>query len=291
MYRSRLRIVNIYCVLHCFKRQSSIVPRRCIYRGKGGGISVFTTPQSADVFVASLHEEERLLLREALRIHDQADEDTGSMKWAYTDPKNMSYYSMDHFFALHNVVRGLCVCINMSIIILFFLSSFYSIGKENSNPPSVKQLRLGNVTSSVDNVQNGWFPCSYKQPWINKKLYQLVHKLYVHEWGMVYQKGQVPLKMKGVTVPLWLVGQSLLCHCKRRLYQLFELLLVPHTHIRNLLVSYAVPQTSQIKASLYILLWRFTNGFWGVVVLLRFFFLLWMIGWWLSILATFVSSL
>ncbi|XP_058968755.2 transmembrane protein 65 isoform X1 [Pocillopora verrucosa] len=91
MYRSRLRIVNIYCVLHCFKRQSSIVPRRCIYRGKGGGISVFTTPQSADVFVASLHEEERLLLREALRIHDQADEDTG---------------------------------------------------KENSNPPSVKQLRL-----------------------------------------------------------------------------------------------------------------------------------------------------
>ncbi|XP_058968756.2 transmembrane protein 65 isoform X2 [Pocillopora verrucosa] len=76
MYRSRLRIVNIYCVLHCFKRQSSIVPRRCIYRGKGGGISVFTTPQSADVFVASLHEEERLLLREALRIHDQADEDT-----------------------------------------------------------------------------------------------------------------------------------------------------------------------------------------------------------------------
>lgn len=163
MYRSRLRIVNIYCVLHCFKRQSSIVPRRCIYRGKGGGISVFTTPQSADVFVASLHEEERLLLREALRIHDQADEDTGSLKWAYTDPKNMTYYSMDHFFALHNVVRGLCLCINMSIIILFFLSSFYSIGKENSNPPSVKQLRLGNVTSSVDNVQNGWFPCSYKQ--------------------------------------------------------------------------------------------------------------------------------
>ena len=70
---------------------------------------------------------------------------------------------------------------------------------------------------------------------------------------MVYQKGQVPLKMKGVTVPLWLVGQSLLCHSKRRLCQLFELLLVPHTHIRNLLVSY-VPQTSQIKASLYILL-------------------------------------
>ena len=229
MYRSRLRIVNIYCVLHCFKRQSSIVPRRCIYRGKGGGISVFTTPQSADVFVASLHEEERLLLREALRIH----EDTGSLKWAYTDPKNMTYYSMDHFFALHNVVRGLCLCINMSIIILFFLSSFYSIGKENSNPPSVKQLRLGNVTLSVDNVQNGWFPCSYKQPWINKKLYQLAHKLCVHEWGMVYQKGQVPLKMKGVTVPLWLVGQSLLCHCKRRLCQLFELLLVPHTHKKS----------------------------------------------------------
>ena len=68
-----------------------------------------------------------------------------------------------------------------AIIILFFLSSFYSIGKENSNPPSVKQLRLGNVTSSVDNVENGWFPCSYKQPWINKKLYQLVHKLCVHE--------------------------------------------------------------------------------------------------------------
>ena len=67
-------------------------------------------------------------------------------------------------------------------------------------------------------------------------------------------KGTSTTKMKGVTVPLWLLGQSLLCHCKRRLCQLFELLLVPHTHIRNLLVSYAVPQTSQIKASLYILL-------------------------------------
>ncbi|PFX17427.1 transmembrane protein 65-like [Stylophora pistillata] len=91
MYRSGLRMVNVDCVLQCFRRQSSIVARRCIYRGKGGGISVFTTPQSADVFVACLNEEERLLLREALRIHDQADVDTG---------------------------------------------------KENSDPPSVKQLRL-----------------------------------------------------------------------------------------------------------------------------------------------------
>ena len=52
---------------------------RRIYRGKGGGISVFTTPQSAAVFVASLHDEERVLLREALRIHDQEDENTGNM--------------------------------------------------------------------------------------------------------------------------------------------------------------------------------------------------------------------
>ena len=52
-------------------------PFRKIYRGKGGGISVFTTPQSAEVFVASLHEKERILLREALRIHDQEDENIG----------------------------------------------------------------------------------------------------------------------------------------------------------------------------------------------------------------------
>ena len=38
---------------------------------------MFTTPQSADVFVASLHEEERYLLQEALRIHDQAIENIG----------------------------------------------------------------------------------------------------------------------------------------------------------------------------------------------------------------------
>ena len=53
------------------------VPFRRIYRGKGGGISVFTTPQSADVFVSSLNDEERVLLRESLRIHDQEDEDNG----------------------------------------------------------------------------------------------------------------------------------------------------------------------------------------------------------------------
>ena len=52
------------------------IPIRQIYRGKGGGISVFTTPQSAEVFVASLHKNERELLREALRItpYDQAEE-------------------------------------------------------------------------------------------------------------------------------------------------------------------------------------------------------------------------
>ena len=63
------------------KRGSLLVrtPFRRIYRGKGGGISVFTTPQNAEVFVASLHEEERVLLREALRIHDQEDENIGKM--------------------------------------------------------------------------------------------------------------------------------------------------------------------------------------------------------------------
>ena len=40
---------------------------------------MFTTPQSADVFVASLQEEERLLLRDALRIHDQSNEDIGKL--------------------------------------------------------------------------------------------------------------------------------------------------------------------------------------------------------------------
>ena len=72
MYRCcRARIADISCALRWFKRASLTVPCRRIYRGKGGGISVFTTPLSADVFVASLHEDERLLLREALRIHDQ----------------------------------------------------------------------------------------------------------------------------------------------------------------------------------------------------------------------------
>ena len=38
---------------------------------------MLTTPQSAEVFVASLHEKERVLLREALRINDQTDETIG----------------------------------------------------------------------------------------------------------------------------------------------------------------------------------------------------------------------
>ena len=61
----------------CLNRGTVIrIPIRQIYRGKGGGISVFTTPQSAEVFVASLHENERELLREALRItpYNQAEE-------------------------------------------------------------------------------------------------------------------------------------------------------------------------------------------------------------------------
>ena len=62
------------------KRGSLIrAPVRRIYRGKGGGISVFTTPQSAEVFVASLHEKERVLLREALRINDQEGENLGKL--------------------------------------------------------------------------------------------------------------------------------------------------------------------------------------------------------------------
>ena len=80
MYRCcRAGIADISCTLRWFKRDSLTVPRRWIYRGTGGGISVFTTPQSAEVFVASLHQEERSLLRESLRIHDQAIENIG--KW------------------------------------------------------------------------------------------------------------------------------------------------------------------------------------------------------------------
>ena len=72
MYRCcRAGIEDISCALRWFKRASLTAPCRRIYRGKGGGISVFTTPVCADVFVASLHENERLLLRDALRIHDQ----------------------------------------------------------------------------------------------------------------------------------------------------------------------------------------------------------------------------
>ena len=72
MYRCcRAGIEDISCALRWFKRASLKAPCRRIYRGKGGGISVFTTPVCADVFVASLHENERLLLREALRIHDE----------------------------------------------------------------------------------------------------------------------------------------------------------------------------------------------------------------------------
>ncbi len=67
----------ISCALRWSKPGSLTVPCRRIYRGKGGGISVFTTPQSADVFVASLHEDERYLLQEALRIHDQEIENIG----------------------------------------------------------------------------------------------------------------------------------------------------------------------------------------------------------------------
>ena len=74
----RVRIADFAGTPLSFRRlkrgPSTSIPFRKIYRGKGGGISVFTTPQSAEVFVASLHEEERILLREALRIHDQEDE-------------------------------------------------------------------------------------------------------------------------------------------------------------------------------------------------------------------------
>ncbi|XP_068738416.1 transmembrane protein 65-like isoform X1 [Montipora capricornis] len=64
-------------------------PFRRIYRGKGGGISVLTTPQSADVFVSSLNEQERVLLREALRVHDQEDENNGSESTAAPSMKQL----------------------------------------------------------------------------------------------------------------------------------------------------------------------------------------------------------
>jgi len=70
-------------------------PCRRIYRGKGGGISVFTTPLCADVFVASLHEEERFLLREALRIHDQ---DIGNKSTAPPSVKQL------RLVAFHNAI-------------------------------------------------------------------------------------------------------------------------------------------------------------------------------------------
>ena len=81
MYRCCLvRKVVFPCAVKNITRlkRGSLVraPFRRIYRG---GISVFTTPQSAEVFVVSLHEEERVLLREALRIHDQEDGNIGKM--------------------------------------------------------------------------------------------------------------------------------------------------------------------------------------------------------------------
>lgn len=96
MYRCcRARIADISCSLRWFKRASFEVPCRRIYRGKGGGISVFTTPLCADVFVASLHEDERLLLREALRIHDQ---DVGNES---TAPPSMKQLRL---VAFHNAI-------------------------------------------------------------------------------------------------------------------------------------------------------------------------------------------
>lgn len=86
MYRCcRAGIADISCALRWFKRASLTTPCRRIYRG---GISVFTTPQSADVFVASLHEEERSLLREAMRTHDQ---DIG--KWPFLKYRNRNSLS------------------------------------------------------------------------------------------------------------------------------------------------------------------------------------------------------
>lgn len=82
MYRCGFGLKAEVCALHRALRHVECVrfnrvPFRRIYRGKGGGISVFTTPQSVDVFVASLNDKERVLLREALRIHDQEDENNG----------------------------------------------------------------------------------------------------------------------------------------------------------------------------------------------------------------------
>ena len=77
----RVRIADFPGTLRSLRRLKrgslTSTPFRKIYRGKGGGISVFTTPQSAEVFVASLQEKEHILLREALRIHDQEDENIG----------------------------------------------------------------------------------------------------------------------------------------------------------------------------------------------------------------------
>ena len=86
MYRCfRVSICHFCRTVHrsrCLNRGTVIrIPIRQIYRGKGGGISGFTTPQSAEVFLANLHENERELLREALRItlYNQAEEN--SSKW------------------------------------------------------------------------------------------------------------------------------------------------------------------------------------------------------------------
>ena len=52
-------------------RQIQKYPIRQIYRGKDGGISVLVSLQNPETFVASLNDQERVLLQEALSKTDQ----------------------------------------------------------------------------------------------------------------------------------------------------------------------------------------------------------------------------
>ena len=75
---------------------------------------MLTTPQSADVFVASLHEEERYLLQEALRIHDQEIKNIGK-----GEVESWTFYIFTLYTTVKALVSGHPRDKNLSIIEVF----------------------------------------------------------------------------------------------------------------------------------------------------------------------------
>lgn len=124
------------------------IPIRQIYRGKGGGISVFTTPQSAEVFVASLHENERELLREALRItpYDQAEENSRNESSA---PPSVSQLRL---VAFHSAVPFIGFgLLDNAIMIIAGEYIDYTIGM-TLGISTMAAAALGNIVSDVSGI-------------------------------------------------------------------------------------------------------------------------------------------